>query len=198
MDVIANMFVLGAPILEKIIRPIIIYLFLVIGLRLAGKRELAQLNSLDLVVLLTISNTVQNAIIGSDNSVTGGIIGAVTLLAINSLLVRFVHHNPHLNILLEGRTDVLVHHGQLNHAVMNREDISEDELLMAAHKAGFQALDEIQEATLEGNGSISFLGKMAVVAETHQKELLDRLDVLSQEMENLRVDLARLNHDGNE
>ena len=85
-----NMFVLGVPLLEKIARPIIVYVFLIAGLRLAGKRELAQLNPFDLVVLLTLSNTVQNAIIGNDNSVTGGIIGATTLLVVNYFLVRFV------------------------------------------------------------------------------------------------------------
>ncbi len=193
MDMFANMFVLAVPVLEKIIRPILIYLFLIIGLRLAGKRELAQLNSLDLVVLLTISNTVQNAIIGNDNSVTGGLIGATTLLLINTVVVRLVHRNPRLNIWLEGRTDILIHQGRLNLAVMRREDISEDELLIAAHKAGFQSLGEIQEAEIDGNGSISFVGKLAVVAESNQKELLARLDSLSQEMENLRGELARLN-----
>ncbi len=78
-----DMFVLALPVAEKILRPIVVYFFLVIGLRLAGKRELAQLNPFDLVVLLTLSNTVQNAIIGDDNSVTGGIIGAATLLLVN-------------------------------------------------------------------------------------------------------------------
>src|SRR6478672_1096411 len=67
-----DMFVLGLPVAEKILRPTVVYMFLVVGLRLAGKRELAQLNPFDLVVLLTLSNTVQNAIIGDDNSVTGG------------------------------------------------------------------------------------------------------------------------------
>ncbi|HEY6327762.1 MAG TPA: DUF421 domain-containing protein, partial [Blastocatellia bacterium] len=78
----ADMFHLGLPLIEKILRPIIVYAFLIIGLRLAGKRELAQLNPFDLVVLLTLSNTVQNAIIGDDNSVSGGLIGAATLLGI--------------------------------------------------------------------------------------------------------------------
>src|SRR3954462_6518159 len=85
-----NMFLLGAPIAEKILRPIVVYAFLIVALRLAGKRELAQLNPFDLVVLLTLSNTVQNAIIGNDNSVTGGVIGAATLLTVNYFLVRFV------------------------------------------------------------------------------------------------------------
>jgi hypothetical protein len=82
------MFQLPLPILEKLLRPVIVYLVLVLLLRLFGKRELAQLNPFDLVVLLSLSNTVQNAIIGDDNSVTGGLIGAFSLLAINWLVVR--------------------------------------------------------------------------------------------------------------
>ena len=87
----SDMFAMQLPILEKILRPICVYLFLLIGLRLAGKRELAQLNPFDLIVLLTLSNTVQNAIIGNDNSITGGLLGAATLLALNYLVVRIVH-----------------------------------------------------------------------------------------------------------
>src|ERR1700730_7483407 len=88
-DTWKDMFVLGLPLAEKILRPIVVYAFLVISLRLSGKRELVQLNPFDLVVLLTLSNTVQNAIIGDDNSVSGGIIGATSLLAVNYLVVRF-------------------------------------------------------------------------------------------------------------
>src|ERR1700716_301353 len=84
-------------ILEKIIRPVIVYFFLIIGLRLAGKRELAQLNTFDLIVLLTLSNTVQNAIIGNDNSVTGGLVGAATLLIVNYTLVRFLYYHDQLD-----------------------------------------------------------------------------------------------------
>src|SRR5436305_6091785 len=91
-----DMFVLAVPVVEKILRPILVYVFLIVALRLAGKRELAQLNPFDLVVLLTLSNTVQNAIIGNDNSVTGGIIGAMTLLIVNYVLVRFVSRHEAL------------------------------------------------------------------------------------------------------
>ena len=79
----SDMFHLGLPLAEKVVRPVLVYAFLVVGLRLAGKRELAQLNPFDLVVLLTLSNTVQNAIIGDDNSVTGGLVGASALLLVN-------------------------------------------------------------------------------------------------------------------
>ncbi len=102
-EMLNNMFSLTVPVLEKIVRPIIVYFALVIGLRLAGKRELAQINPFDLVVLLTLSNTVQNAIIGNDNSVTGGLIGAATLLIINYLAVRFVYKNEKVENLVEAR-----------------------------------------------------------------------------------------------
>src|SRR2546428_2470080 len=98
-------------ILEKIVRPVIVYVFLIIGLRLAGKRELAQLNPFDLVVLLTLSNTVQNAIIGDDNSVGGGVIGATTLLAINYFLIRFLYGHERLDRVIEGDADVLIDNG---------------------------------------------------------------------------------------
>src|ERR1700686_3633499 len=108
-----DMFVLGLPVLEKVLRPMIIYVFLVAGLRLAGKRELAQLNPFDLVVLLTLSNTVQNAIIGDDGTVTGGIIGASTLLAINYIVVRFLSRHRTLDRLIEGEGDVLIDKGKV-------------------------------------------------------------------------------------
>ena len=103
-----HMFQLPLPILEKLLRPVIVYLVLVLLLRLFGKRELAQLNPFDLVVLLSLSNTVQNAIIGDDNSVSGGVIGAFGLLAINWLVVRVLFRSQKLTRALEGRSTVLV------------------------------------------------------------------------------------------
>lgn len=105
MDWVQHMFGLSLPLIEKVLWPILVYLFLIIGLRVAGKRELAQLNPFDLVVLLTLSNTVQNAIIGEDTSVLGGVVGATTLLGVNRLVVRAVHHNRHLSDLIEGKPD---------------------------------------------------------------------------------------------
>src|SRR3954468_9456793 len=96
-DLWSQMFCLEPSVLEKILRPIIVYVFLIIGIRLAGKRQLAQLNAFDLVVLLTLANTVQNAIIGADNSVTGGLIGAATLLAMNYVVVRFLYGHQKLD-----------------------------------------------------------------------------------------------------
>lgn len=108
-----DMFVLTIPIWEKILRSVFVYIFLVFGLRLAGKRELAQLNPFDLVVLLTLSNTVQNAIIGDDNSVSGGIIGASALLLINYLVIRFLYKHEKLEKIVEGERDVLIENGKV-------------------------------------------------------------------------------------
>ena len=106
-----DMFFLGLPVAEKIARPLVVYAFLIVGLRLAGKRELAQLNPFDLVVLLTLSNAVQNAIIGDDNSVTGGVIGAATLLIVNHFVVRYLYGHDRLERLVEGDPDVLIDDG---------------------------------------------------------------------------------------
>ena len=192
MDWWVNMFQLTLPVAEKILRPIIIYLFLVIGLRIAGKRELAQLNPFDLVVLLTISNTVQNAIIGNDNSVTGGILGAVTLLLVNAGVVHLVHRNTQINAWVEGKTDFLIKDGVIIHMSLKREDISEEELLAAARKNGYQSLDQIKEATIDANGSISFIVKPAVIVDTNQQAILAHLAELSQEIALLKAEVARL------
>src|SRR5215475_2478715 len=125
---LSDMFVLGLPIAEKILRPIVVYFSLVIGLRLAGKRELAQLNPFDLIVLLMLSNTVQNAIIGQDDSVTGGFLGATALLAVNWLVVRFVYAHPEVERLVEGDADVLIENGCVHHERLRHELITLTEL----------------------------------------------------------------------
>src|SRR6187397_2553330 len=111
MSLLQSMFTLEPSVIEKVLRPILVYVFLIIGLRLAGKRELAQLNPFDLVVLLTLSNTVQNAIIGEDNSVTGGFIGAATLLGVNHLVVKYLYSHETAEHLVEGDPDVIIDNG---------------------------------------------------------------------------------------
>src|SRR3984885_423312 len=122
------MFVMGLPLAEKILRPVVVYGFLVISLRLSGKRELVQLNPFDLVVLLTLSNTVQNAIIGDDNSVSGGLIGATSLLVVNYLVVRFLYNHRKLDRLIEGRADVLIENGKVKTEHLKKELISIQQL----------------------------------------------------------------------
>ncbi len=184
-----DMFVIGAPVLEKVLRVVIIYAVLIVGLRLAGKRELAQLNPFDLVVLLTISNTVQNAIIGNDNSVTGGIVGVAALLLINYLVVRFVYRSDRIEKLVEGQEDVLISEGVVNQKALARETISLTELEIAAHKQGFNSLTEIDRAILEPGGGFSFTARQPDPGQQRQNELLERLDTLTREVSGLRARL---------
>src|SRR5205823_1509022 len=142
MPVFHDMFYLSLPLAEKILRPILVYAFLIVGLRLAGKRELAQLNPFDLVVLLTISNTVQNAIIGEDNSITGGLTGAATLLVVNYCVVRFLYSHARLDRLLEGAPTPLIERGRLLDAALKRELVTKPEIELAAHRQGFDSLAE--------------------------------------------------------
>lgn len=173
-------------ILEKIIRPILVYIFLILSLRLAGKRELAQLNPFDLVVLLTLSNTVQNAIIGNDNSVLGGVIGATTLLTLNYGVVRFLYSHETLDRLIEGGPEVLVENGEVCRDQLNKESITLAELEEAAHKQGFASLALVDRAVLEPGGTISFVGKTPQPEETRYNELLQRLEAISRDLAELR------------
>jgi uncharacterized membrane protein YcaP (DUF421 family) len=180
-----SMFHLGPPVLEKVARPIIVYVFLVILLRIFGKRELAQLNPFDLVVLLCLSNTVQNAIIGEDNSVTGGLIGALSLCAINYIVIRFLFRHRRLDQIIQGRPTVLIKGGRLQRQAMARELINRSELLMIAHRQGFASLEEIDCCTLEPGGTFVVEGKEPRQAERHQAELIERIEQLSRRIEEL-------------
>jgi uncharacterized membrane protein YcaP (DUF421 family) len=169
-----------------VLRAVCVYLFLVVGLRLAGKRELAQLNPFDLVVLLTLSNAVQNAIIGDDNSVTGGVIGGGTLIAINWLVVRFLYRHERLDRVIEGEPDVLVANGVVDDRRLARERITRAELEAAARKQGFDSLGAVHRAVLETGGGITFVARKPEPEEARHDELLRRFERLHEEVAALR------------
>lgn len=180
-----DMFVVALPILEKILRPVIVYVFLVVSLRLSGKRELVQLNPFDLVVLLTLSNTVQNAIIGEDNSVTGGIIGAISLLLTNYLVVRFLYDHRKLDRMVEGEAITLVQDGKLVEEAVKKELITLPQLEAAARKQGFDSLSDIEKCVLECGGTLSFVAKKPDTDEVRHRQLLERIDKLMAEVTRL-------------
>jgi uncharacterized membrane protein YcaP (DUF421 family) len=146
-----DMFVLAIPVLEKILRPALVYLALVVLLRIFGKRELAQLNPFDLVVLLSLSNTVQNAIIGRDDSVSGGVLGAFVLLAMNYLVVRVMEKN------------------------LTRELLTHSELLALLHRQGFYDVREVEQCVLEPGGSFAIRRKEPPASEIHYADVSRRL-----------------------
>ena len=177
-----DMFALGLPVAEKILRPIVVYVFLIVGLRLAGKRELAQLNPFDLVVLLTLSNAVQNAIIGDDNSVTGGIIGASTLLIVNHVVVRYLYGHERVDRLVEGDADVLIENGVVKMDRLKKELITMIDLESAAHKQGFTCLDEVDRCVLDPGGSLAFFAKTPTPDTERYQDIVARLDGISAQL----------------
>jgi len=183
-----NLFTLSNDVsfLEKVLRPILVYAFLIVGLRLAGKRELAQLNPFDLIVLLTLSNTVQNAIIGNDNSFVGGVIGATTLLAVNYFVVRFLYGHKTLDHLIEGDCDELITNGEIRQDRLKKELMTEAALETAAHRQGFASLKDIDRAVLEVGGSISFFPKDPTPEAARHNEILAGFNRITTELDELR------------
>ncbi len=150
-----SIFDLHVSLGEKVLRPILIYLFLVAILRLIGRRELGQANTLDLVVLLLVANAVQNGIIGNDVSVTGALVGAVTLFAINELLNRTAYAFPWATRAFEGDPTVLISGGRPVHKALRRFGISLSELRAIARRQGFPDLAAVHTAILETNGIVT-------------------------------------------
>ena len=184
------MFALNVPLAEKILRPAIVYAFLVIMLRVFGKRELAQLNPFDLVVLLSLSNTVQNAIIGDDTSLSGGMIGAVTLLVTNYIVVRFLFKHRRLDEVLEGKPATLIKDGHLRKDEMARELITTAELQSVVRRQGFDGIHEVEHCVLEPGGAFVIKRKSPPVDEVRHAELLQRLDTLTAQMAAVEQKLA--------
>lgn len=186
---IESMFHLHLPVIEKILRPMIVYLCLIVFLRLFGKRELAQLNPFDLVVLLSLSNTVQNAMIGDDNSVTGGMIGAFSLLAINWLLTWVLFRMPKLNETVEGSETVLIRRGKVDRKAMEKEALTELELLSVIHKQGLDDFSEVEKCVLEPNGTFYVEAIKPSPDEAQDAELLEAVRSLASEVRELKAQL---------
>ena len=150
------MFNLGlTSALEIIIRTMVVYLIILIGLRLAGKREIGQMTVFDLVVLLLIANAVQNAMVGPDTSLVGGVLAAVALLAVNAFVARMRLRSPRLRHFVEGTPTLLVLRGEVIPGHMRREGIDEESLLTALREHGVAGISEVEMAVLEIDGSIS-------------------------------------------
>jgi uncharacterized membrane protein YcaP (DUF421 family) len=185
-----DMFHMPLPITEKILRPVVVYLFLVGFLRLFGKRELAQLNPFDLVVLLSLSNTVQNAMIGDDNSVSGGIIGAFALLAINWLLMWLLYRAPKVNQALEGKAATLVRDGVVDEAALKREALTMEELISVLNKNGLDDPREAELCVLEPNGMFFVKARHPSMEEKSSREVMEALRKLLIEVKELRAEVA--------
>jgi uncharacterized membrane protein YcaP (DUF421 family) len=180
-----DIFGVGVPIAEKILRPALVYVFLVVALRVFGKRELAQLNPFDLVVLLSLSNTVQNAIIGNDNSLSGGLIGALALLALNYLVVRFLFRHRRLDEILEGAPTILVEHGRVKTKGLAKELLTTAELMTVLHRQGFETVEEVDRCILQPGGTFDVKGINPPLEQLAHEEVMRALQDLSGKLDAL-------------
>ncbi|MEY9844739.1 DUF421 domain-containing protein [Streptacidiphilus sp. MAP5-3] len=183
-----DMFVAGVSYGEKALRTIIVYLALLVMLRLLGKRGLAQLNTFDLVVMLLLSNVVQNAVIGNDNSVSGGVFGAAVLLVTDALLVRQGARWPWFARLLEGEPTVLARNGSYNLHAMRRQGLTRGDIKHAVHTQGGDGIDEAALVVLEPGGSV--LVRLRPGDQVADKDDIAELDALLRRIE-ARLPAAR-------
>jgi len=149
------MWLMSEPWHELILRAGLIYVFLLILLRVTGKRQVGQLAPFDLVLLLVIANAVQNAMVGTDNSLPGGIILCVTLVAVNTLVGYITYRSKKLEALIEGRPQILVHNGKIDRRLMEKEHITLHELMAAIRRSGVSDIQNVHFAILENNGLIT-------------------------------------------
>ena len=145
------------PYWEFVVRGVAVYLFLLVLLRVTGKRQIGQLSPFDLVLLLVLSNAVQNSMNGGDNSLTGGMVSAATLVLLNFVLGLITARSKKIEALVEGRPQVLIHNGQLFEDVMAGAQLTHHELQAALRQAGCASMHEVRTAVLENNGAISVI-----------------------------------------
>ena len=190
-DDFKNMFVTGAPsLLEKFVRTLFVYGFLVIMLRSFGRRKLTQLNPFDFVVLLLLSNTVQNAIIGNETTLQGGIIGAFLLIFISNVVVALLYKvswSKRGDRLLDGTTTILIKDGELQTEAMRKEQITTLELESIAHDKNFKDTSEIKNLVLEANGRFFVEPKEPTPDEKRFQILLAKIEFLTKEVAALKA-----------
>ena len=153
------MFNMTVPWWEIVARSLTVYAFLLVILRITGKRQVGQLAPFDLVLLLVLSNAVQNSMTGGDNSLIGGLISATTLIAVNYLIGVATYRSKKFEAIIEGRPEVLIHNGKLFEDVMGRAKLTHHELEAALRQGGCANIGDCHSAILENNGSVSVVKK---------------------------------------
>jgi uncharacterized membrane protein YcaP (DUF421 family) len=163
-----EMFKLGTPLWQIMIRTLVVYLTVFIGFRLTGKRELGQMTIFDLVLILLIANAVQNAMVGPDASLEGGLVAAAVLLLVNRAVAEARLRSPMVSRLFEGQPTVLVAHGRLMTGQIRKQGLSEDDLEMAMREHGIKSLADVELAVLETDGSISIVPTTSQTYRSHR------------------------------
>lgn len=190
----SNMFVLDEEKVswaEKIIRPILVYFSLILLLRIFGNREMAELNPVDFVLLLLISESVQNAIIGDDTSLSGGIVGVTVLLGISFLTSYLKYRSKRIETLLEGEPRTLIENGEIKKDAIKREMMTEEDLDVIAHEENLESAKEIEKLVLNPNGTFLVNGKDDIKDREFKKEVLGKIEKLTEQINDLQKTLQK-------
>ena len=148
---------ISVPWWELVLRSVVVYAFLLVLLRISGKRQVGQLAPFDLVLLLVLSNAVQNSMNAGDNSLLGGLVSAATLVALNYVMGLATFSSKRVELIVEGKPEVLIHNGALDAGVMRRAQLTQHDLEAALRQAGCVGHHEVRLAILENNGAISVI-----------------------------------------
>jgi uncharacterized membrane protein YcaP (DUF421 family) len=181
----SDLFDLQMPVLEKVLRTVAVYLGIAALIRVAGKRLMAQMNSLDLVVVLLLSNVVQNAIIGEDNSLLGGLIGALVLVTFNAVLDHWSMHSPRVAWLFSGKATEVIAEGVVDHSALRRLGMTQEELANAIQAQGADSFSEVRRVLIEPGGSVS----VDLRPEAHSATIADlrrAVDTLTAQLQQLQ------------
>ena len=157
------------PYLDIIIRSAAVYFFMVVALRLFGKKELSQLNTADVILILLISNSVQNAMVGNDTSLWGGLAAAAVLFSINFILKKLMYKFPKFSNLMQEKPEILIHDGNLDFKTLSKLNISSEELKEAMREHGVEYFKDVKLAMLEIDGNISIISDIESLRQTHHR-----------------------------
>jgi uncharacterized membrane protein YcaP (DUF421 family) len=162
------------PILDIIIRSAAVYFFMMIALRLTGKKQLSQLNTTDVILILLISNAVQNAMVGNNTSLLGGVIAASVLFFINFILRKLMYKYRKLGEFLQEKPEILIHDGKLDFKILSKLDITSNELKEAMREHGVENFDQVKLAMLEVDGNISIISGETSLRQSHHKRKIHK------------------------
>jgi uncharacterized membrane protein YcaP (DUF421 family) len=162
------------PILDIILRSAAVYFFMMISLRITGKKQLSQLNTTDVILILLISNAVQNAMVGNNTSLEGGVIAASVLFIINYILRKLMFKYEKLSNFLQEKPEILIHNGNLDFKILSKLNITSEELREAMREHGVEYFKDVKLAMLEIDGNISIISGETNLRQTHHKRKLHK------------------------
>lgn len=162
------------PYLDIIIRSVSVYFFMVIALRIFGKKELSQLNTADVILILLISNSVQNAMVGSNSSLTGGLVAALVLFSINFILKKIMYHSTTIKELIQDKPKILIHNGIIDFTILSKLEITSDELDEVIREHGVENFRDVKLAMMEIDGNISVISGDKNLTQTHHKRKIHK------------------------